>query len=91
MINKHNNPRLKAGYHISLRFDVSQNTQDELLLRNLADFLGCGVYYPDPKRNDAKFKVTKFSEISEKVVPFFHQYKIIGVKALDFEDFVKVV
>lgn len=91
MINKHINPRLKLGYHISLRFDISQNTKEELLLRSIADFLGCGVYYPDPKRQDAKLKVTKFTEISEKIVPFFDQYKIIGIKFLDYADFVKVV
>ena len=26
-----------------------------------------------------------FTEISEKIIPFFQEHKIVGVKALDFE------
>ena len=79
---------MKAGYHISLRFDISQNTKEELVLRSIADFLECGVYYPDSKRQDAKFKVTILTEICDKIVPFFDKYKIIGVKSLDYADFI---
>ena len=79
MINKHNNLRLKLGYHISLRFDISQNTKEELLLRSIVVFFfERGVYSPNPKRKDAKFKVIKFTDISEIIVPFFQSYKIIG-------------
>ena len=28
-------------------------------------------------------------KIYNKVIPFFNQYKIIGIKSLDFEDFCK--
>lgn len=34
--------------------------------------------------------VTKFSDFTDKVIPFFEQYQIEGVKALDFADFHKV-
>jgi len=36
------------------------------------------------------FHVTKFSDITEKIIPFFHKYSIVGVKALDFADFCLV-
>ena len=35
--------------------------------------------------------VLKFSDIDEKIIPFFIQYKILGIKAIDFNDFCKVV
>jgi hypothetical protein len=32
------------------------------------------------------FKVTKFSELDEKIVPFFKDYPILGAKSKDFYD-----
>jgi LAGLIDADG endonuclease len=37
------------------------------------------------------FQVTKFSDIVNIIIPFFDKYPIQGQKALDFEDFKKVV
>jgi hypothetical protein len=36
------------------------------------------------------FKVTSYSDISEKIIPFFNKYPVLGVKSKDFEDFKKV-
>jgi hypothetical protein len=32
------------------------------------------------------FKVTKFSDITEIIIPFFINNPILGVKSLDFKD-----
>ena len=32
------------------------------------------------------FRVTKFSDINEKIIPFFKKYPVRGVKAEDFKD-----
>lgn len=34
-----------------------------------------------------EFRVRKFSDISEKLIPFFIKYPIEGMKFLDFKDF----
>ena len=34
--------------------------------------------------------VYKFSDMKEKVIPFFHSYPLQGIKYMDFQDFVKV-
>jgi hypothetical protein len=36
------------------------------------------------------FNVRKLSDLTEKIIPFFEIYPIIGVKAKDFEDFKQV-
>lgn len=36
------------------------------------------------------FFLTKFSDITTKIVPFFEKHPILGVKAKDLEDFQKV-
>ena len=33
------------------------------------------------------YRVTKFIDLTEKIIPFFSKYPILGVKAQDFEDF----
>jgi hypothetical protein len=35
-------------------------------------------------------EVTEFSDIVEKIIPFFEKYPMVGVKTLNFADFCKV-
>ena len=32
----------------------------------------------------------KFSDVINKIIPFFHNYPLLGVKYMDYQDFVKV-
>ena len=34
--------------------------------------------------------MTRLSDIAEKIIPFFVEYPLVGVKALDLGDFYKV-
>jgi len=52
------------------------------------EYWGCGYYYSSLERGD--FKVTKFSLITEIIIPFFKENPILGVKALDFQDWCLV-
>jgi len=51
------------------------------------DYLGCGGYYKRSSKDSGCFIVQKFSDFTEKILPFLGKYPILGVKALDFEDF----
>ena len=53
-------------------------------------YFRCGSYYPKPQRSTGDFRVRKFSDICEKIIPVFTEHLIRGVKALDFQDFCKV-
>nr|YP_009710800.1 LAGLIDADG homing endonuclease [Macrolepiota fuliginosa]QFZ98749.1 LAGLIDADG homing endonuclease [Macrolepiota fuliginosa] len=46
--------------------------------------------YVSKSNNTVSFAITKISEISEVVIPFFEKYSIQGLKSLDFADFKKV-
>ena len=72
----------KSGYRVLLRFAIGQHIKDAQLISNLIAYLGCGRY--SESLNYAEFAVTKFSDISEIIIPFFEKYPIIGVKAKDF-------
>jgi hypothetical protein len=51
---------------------------------------GCGTYKGSRNRELGQFVVTRFSEISEKIIPFFLKYPLRGTKLLNFKDFCKV-
>jgi len=58
-------------------------------MRSLIKLFGCGNIYK--RENAFDFRVTKFGDITQKIIPFFKKHSILAVKALDFADFCKVV
>lgn len=73
------------GQTVNLIFSISQHVRDEQLIKNFTDYLDCGKFYLS--REAVYFRVTKYSDIYNKVIPFFKKYTVIGVKGLDFKDF----
>ena len=53
-------------------------------------YLDCGRYVVRSNKNLGEFIVTRFTDITEKIIPFFQKYRVVGVKALDYADFGKV-
>ena len=78
-----------TGSQVELVFQINQHSRDEQLMISLAEYLKCGVISKHSK-NAIVFKVTKFSDLNQNIIPFFSRYPIIGVKSKDFADFCKV-
>ncbi len=77
---------------VSLSFRVSQHSRDELLLKSFISFFECGLFnYHDKNKKAGVFIVRKFSDILDKILPFFEKHPIIGVKKEDYEDWTKVI
>jgi len=72
---------------ICLKFTISQHIRDKQLLESFINYFNCG--YLNSDSNGVLFIVTKFSDINEKIIPFFDKYSINGTKSLDFEDLKK--
>jgi hypothetical protein len=81
----------KSGVQIILKFLITQHVRDSILLQNLTDFFGCGSYTIRSNKLAGDFVVSNFSDISQKIIPFFDKYPLYGVKALNFIDFKKVI
>nr|QCW06898.1 hypothetical protein [Drechslerella brochopaga] len=81
---------VKTGRSVYLQFDLVQHNRDELLLKNILDYFNCGSVYKHSSDNARVFKVTKFSDITEKIIQFFHKYPLLGEKSKDFKDFCQV-
>ena len=77
-----------TGFKVFLIFTITQHYRDEKLIRSFIDYFHCGKVY---KKGDAyDFRVTKFSDFIEKIIPFLQKYPILGKKALDFQNLCKV-
>lgn len=73
-----------------LVFSISQHIRDLSLFHKIKDFLACGVIETKRSReNEVVYSVYKYSDIIEKVLPFFVNNKIVGVKYKNFLDFRK--
>lgn len=82
-------PRSKTGFQVILNLQISQHRRDMKLLENLISFFECGRLEKKTGNPVICFIVSKFSDINEKIIPFFHQYKIVGNKFKDFQDWCK--
>ena len=54
-------------------------------MRSLIPHFGCGAVY-NTHSDVLDFKVTQFTDIVNKIIPFFKKHKIIGVKYKNFEN-----
>lgn len=59
--------KTKLGEAVQLIFQITQHTRDELLLFNFKNYLGCGKYYAITGKDFGDFRVSRISDITEKV------------------------
>ena len=83
-------------------FSINLNIRDAEVLKGLVPYFNFlnkttvkGLLNPENKyvsksNNTVSLAITKISEITEIIIPFFEKYPIQGLKSLDFADFKKV-
>ena len=64
------------GERVILTFQVTQHIRDQQLLFCIVKNLGCGKIYKKGEAFD--FRVSKFADITEKIIPFLKKYPIRG-------------
>jgi len=77
----------KLGISVALNFFVVQNIRDSYLLASFSQIFGCGSFNIVEKSGIVRFSVRNLSDITDKIIPFFEEYNIQGIKAKDFNDF----
>jgi len=77
-----------VGYQVLLEFQLAQHSRDIALMESIINYLDCGVV--SEYKQIVIFKVSKLSDINDKIIPFFIKYPIIGVKAKYFSYFCQV-
>lgn len=78
-----------TGYFLAPRFAITLKLDDFEILETIKDLLGCGSVLIGQKA--ASFKVTKFRDILEIIIPFFDQYPLKNIKKDDFNLFKIIV
>ena len=78
----------KLGSNVKLNFQIAQHVRDKQLMENLISYLECGQC--NSKNDVSIYRVTKFSDNYTKIIPFFKQYSILGIKLLDFQDWCEI-
>jgi hypothetical protein len=99
-IEKSNN---KIGHRVRLIFGTCLQIRDKELLIGIANYFNIvskqynvdlnnniKYIYDSPKRETSLLQIKNYSDIINKIIPFFNQYPILGIKSLDFVDFKKV-
>lgn len=69
---------------------VTQHVRDVELLKSFINYFGCGRYHSGTKSR-GYFMVSKYEDIKSKIIPFFDEYPIKGIKYEDFLDFKKAI
>lgn len=81
--------KTKLGEAVKLTFQITQHNRDEQLMKSFIGFFGCGRVATRSNVMTVDFIVTKFGDLTDKVIPFFKKFPVIGVKSKDFVDFCK--
>ena len=78
----------KLNERVELIFQITQHTRDEVLIRSLIKYFDCGRV--SKTREIIDYQVSRFSDLENKIIPFFKEYQILGAKSKDFNDFCNV-
>jgi hypothetical protein len=70
-------------------FTITQHSRDEQLMKSLVDYLGFGRYVARNGEH-GELLVTDIEAVTNKVIPLFSKYPIVGIKSQDFQDFKQV-
>jgi hypothetical protein len=71
---------------VLLRFSLGQHSRDKLLFKSLNIYLGCGNVYNRDGADSVEFIVYKLPDLVEKIIPFFKEHPVMGIKSKDFHD-----
>ena len=88
-----NGPRLPE---VRLLFEIELREDDEDILVEIKKVLNCGAIYRldyaryTKWRPHVKYKVSNFTDIYEKIIPFFKRYPLQAKKRQSFEQFCQV-
>nr|YP_009262041.1 LAGLIDADG endonuclease [Chrysoporthe austroafricana]AMX22116.1 LAGLIDADG endonuclease [Chrysoporthe austroafricana] len=87
-----NSPTSLLDKRVQLRFGIGLNIREKALIQYLVAYFDLSanlknIYF---NVNSARFEVVKFSDITDKIIPFFDNYLIQGKKNLDYIYFKKV-
>lgn len=74
-----------SGWRVAPEFKITLHTRDEFVLEKLQAFFGVGVI--NKYMNTVNYKVRKFEDICNIIIPHFSNFPLLTQKRADFELF----
>ena len=95
-VSLHKNPTTKLGWQIMPEFVATQGQKSLNSLKKLQSFFGCGRIFVNRRHDNHnenlyRFCVRSYTDLKEKIVPFFKENKLQTAKFQDFEIFAKII
>lgn len=95
-ISFHKNPTTKIGWQVMPEFVVTQGQKSLNSLKKLKSFFRCGHIfvnrrYDNHTENLYRFCVRSFSDLQNKIVPFFKENRLQTAKRQDFDVFAEIL
>jgi|ERR1700761_77539 len=78
------------GFRVYLRFRISQHQKDTELMKLIISYFEAGRLEINSNRSVLNFVISSFSDLREKIIPFFNKYPIHGIKKLDYSDWCEI-
>jgi len=75
------------GEAVKLILTITQHSRDIAIVQSLTKFLDCGNVTVRSNKLACDFQINKFTDLTDKIIPFFDKYNLQGVKSKDFSDF----
>ena len=82
--------KTNSGYAVQLRFRIPQHERDTKLIQLIIKYFKSGVLEKHTQFPAVTLVIVKFSDLIEKIIPFFELYPLIGIKQKDFLDWCKI-
>jgi LAGLIDADG endonuclease len=82
--------KTNVGFAVQLRFRIPQHERDSKLIELLIKYFGSGSAEKHTKHPAVTLVINKFSTVTDKIIPFFESYPLVGVKKNDYLDWCKV-
>lgn len=82
--------KTNVGFAVQLRFRIPQHKRDSKLIEKIMKYFGSGSVEKHTKYPAVTLVITKFKTVTEKIIPFFESYPLLGVKKNDFLDWCTV-
>jgi len=90
MVKIYKSSTYRLGESAYLTFYITQHYRDEQLINSLVSYFGCGKVYIKSNKVAVDYTVTKIEDLTEKILPFFDIYKVVGEKSKDLDNFKQV-
>jgi len=82
--------KTNVGFSVQLRFRIPQHDRDSKLIEVIQKSFGSGSVEKHTRHPAVTLVITKFTTVTDKIIPFFESYPLVGVKKNDFLDWCTV-